>query len=305
MVTKRVAYLTYQEMPDGTADDQLTVPVLKDDGIEVEFTVWDDPSVDWKSYDGVVIRSPWDYFRKIPQFRTWLDEFETLGVPLFNPLSLIRWNMDKFYLQELSQEGVPVLPALWLRPGEKHNLAEIMQQQGWDEVVVKPTVSAGGYRTERVSKDTVEAYQALLDEILLDNGAMIQQYAPVVAEVGEWSLLFFDGEYSHSALKHPQDGDFRVQPRYGGTHEILQASDELVAQARALIQKINRPMLYARVDGVLVDGAFYLMELEAFEPSLFFSVTPDAPVNFAKALVRWLEKLPEKSTSTSSTNHQT
>jgi glutathione synthase/RimK-type ligase-like ATP-grasp enzyme len=303
-MTKRIAYLTYQEMPTGSADDQLPIPLLREQGVEVEWVIWDDSEADWRRYDALIIRSTWDYFHKIPQFRTWLDTIETTGVPLFNTVSLVRWNMDKFYLQELSQAGVPVLPAVWLRPGEKHNLSELMSAQGWDEIVLKPTVSAGGFRTERITKQTAADFQALLDEILTDNGAMIQRYAPVVADVGEWSLLFFDGEYSHSALKHPQDGDFRVQERFGGSHEGLQASEDIVAQARDLIRKINKPMLYTRVDGVVVDGRFYLMELEAFEPSLFLSESPEAPANFARALIRWLETTPEKSTHSSTTLNQ-
>jgi glutathione synthase/RimK-type ligase-like ATP-grasp enzyme len=180
-----------------------------------------------------------------------------------------------------------------------------MTEQGWDEVVVKPTVSAGGFRTERVTKETAAKYQPLLDEILTDNGAMIQQYAPAVAEVGEWSLLFFDGDYSHSALKHPQSGDFRVQGRFGGSHEAVQADEGIIGQAQDVLRKIHRPTLYARVDGVVMDDKFYLMELEAFEPSLFFSESPDAPANFVHALLRWLENPPEKSSAVSSTKNQT
>lgn len=287
---KRLAYLTCHEMPTGMADDHLPLPLLRERGVEVEWVIWDNPTVDWKRYDAIVVRSTWDYFLKIAAFRAWLDRIEQSGVPVFNPVSLIRWNMDKFYLRELAQVGVPVLPAAWLKPGEHHNLRALIAQQGWDEVVVKPTVSAGGYRTQRVSKESAEEYQSLLDEILTDNGAMIQQYAPVVVEAGEWSLMFFDGEYSHSVLKHPQAGDFRVQPRYGGSHEAAQASADVIAEAADLIQKINRPMLYARVDGVVIQGKFYLMELEAFEPFLFLSTSRDAPVNFASALVRWLER---------------
>jgi hypothetical protein len=87
-----------------------------------------------------------------------------------------------------------------------------------------------------------------------------------------------------------------VQPRFGGSFESLQAPEEVVVQAREVIQKTNRPMLYTRVDGVVINDVFYLMELEAFEPALFLSESPDAPANFAHALSRWLEKLPAKST---------
>jgi hypothetical protein len=79
-MSKRIAYLTYQDMPTGTADDQLTLPLLTAQGVEVMYLIWDDPSVDWQHYDAVIVRSPWDYFRKIPQFRSWLDQIEATGV---------------------------------------------------------------------------------------------------------------------------------------------------------------------------------------------------------------------------------
>lgn len=289
---KCVAYLTYHEMPDGTDDDHLPVELLREQGIEIEWVVWDDPAVDWGRYDAVIVRSPWDYYVRIEEFRGWLDKIEAMNVPVVNSIPLIRWNMDKFYLRELAEAGVPVLPAVWLHPGEHQDLKALMETQGWDEIVIKPTVSAGGFRTQRVTRENVAEQQALLDEILTDNGAMIQQYAPQVAQEGEWSLLFFDGEYSHSALKHPQSGDFRVQERYGGTFEPAQAPAHVIEQARALIRKIDRPMLYARVDGVVADGKLYLMELEAFEPSLFLAAAPEeAPANFTQALLRWLERI--------------
>jgi hypothetical protein len=34
---------------------------------------------------------------------------------------------------------------------------------------------------------------------------------------GELSFMFFNGNFSHSTLKVPKTGDFRVQSEYGGT----------------------------------------------------------------------------------------
>ncbi len=45
---------------------------------------------------------------------------------------------------------------------------------------------------------------------------------------------------------------------------------------------------YARVDGVVRDGNFLLMELELLEPELFLEFDPQAVDKFAQAVVQAL-----------------
>ena len=52
------------------------------------------------------------------------------------------------------------------------------------------------------------------------------------------------------------------------------------------------PAFYARVDGVMVDGRFRLMELEMIEPALFLAGRPEAAQRFAQLLQRRLERTP-------------
>jgi hypothetical protein len=42
--------------------------------------------------------------------------------------------------------------------------------------------------------------------------------------------------------------------------------------------------LFARVDGVAIDGALVLMEVELIEPDLFFNFHPDGAERFASAI---------------------
>jgi hypothetical protein len=44
------------------------------------------------------------------------------------------------------------------------------------------------------------------------------------------------------------------------------------------------PTVYARVDGVVDEDRFLLMELELIEPMLFLADHPDAPTRFAEAI---------------------
>ena len=46
------------------------------------------------------------------------------------------------------------------------------------------------------------------------------------------------------------------------------------------------PPVYARIDGILQNGRFVLMEAELIEPELYFLFVPAAAETFADALLR-------------------
>jgi len=59
----------------------------------------------------------------------------------------------------------------------------------------------------------------------------------------------------------------------------------VLKQAEAILQTIDAPLLYARVDGVEIDGTLHLMELELIEPFLFMGhAAPQAVERFANAI---------------------
>jgi hypothetical protein len=58
----------------------------------------------------------------------------------------------------------------------------------------------------------------------------------------------------------------------------------LIKLAQTIVDRVEEPLLYARVDGVEQHGALVLMELELIEPFLFFSSDFDSVVLFRNAL---------------------
>ncbi|MGB5078402.1 MAG: hypothetical protein WBO17_13065, partial [Sphingorhabdus sp.] len=119
---------------------------------------------------------------------------------------------------------------------------------------------------------------------------MIQPYLPSIAAEGEFSLFYFDGQLSHSIIKQPAKGDFRVQDQFGGHENAInapRAAMELASAALSATATITGTdtLAYARVDLLRDgDGNFRLMELELIEPSLFLSLAPDAGAAFARAI---------------------
>jgi hypothetical protein len=229
-----IALVTWRGLPALAANDRLLADALARRGAGVEAVVWDDPDVDWRKYDAIVVRSTWDYHKRVDEFRAWLDRME--GLPLWNPPALLRRNIHKSYLLELQEQGIEIVPTIFMPRG----------------AVVKPAISATAYQT-----------------MLLDYDILIQPFVPEVLSDGELSFVFLGRSFSHAVRKRPRAGDFRVQSDFGGTAERIDAAPDLIAQAERIAATLGEEWLYARVDCVVRDGRLLLMELEATEPSLF------------------------------------
>lgn len=280
----RVALVTCGAYPDLYEDDVPLVPALEALGIDGHPVVWSDPRVDWMAFDALVIRSVWDYFERLDEFRPWLDARLASGVLMCNAGEILRWNFDKRYLQELADAGVRVVPTIVVPRGDDPDIAALAGGRGWDEVVVKPTVAGGAYRTHRFRLDDAGRYREPIAITLRDRGVLVQPFLPEILSEGELSLLFFSGEFSHAVRKRATGGDYRVQFQYGGTTEPVEASPEWIEEARACIAAAPSLPVYARVDGVIRRGRFVLMELEVFEPLMFLDQHPQACDRFARAI---------------------
>jgi glutathione synthase/RimK-type ligase-like ATP-grasp enzyme len=271
-------------MPVGAPDDQRAAQLLG-----AQFAVWDDPSADWEAYDRVVLRSVWDYSRRLDEFLAW-----TVVVGpgrLRNRPDLVAFNADKRYLGELAARTVPTA---FIEPGE--------ELPGFDgEFVVKPNVSAGARNTGRFGPADLEAARALVDRIhAAGKVALVQPYLSTIERDGETALVFLGGELSHVLRKRPVLRDRGVAPIAPGELEVAAAmlEHDLVtagsadpdqeAFAREVVEEITARFdlpLYARVDIVRgTDGAPVLLELEVTEPALYLAKSPGAAERFAAAV---------------------
>lgn len=285
----RLALVTSEDFRNLYEDDLLLVDALEAIGIDSQPAVWSDPDIDWLSFAALIIRTPWDYFVRPREFRAWLDARIASGILMCNSSDILDWNFDKRYLQDLAARNVSVIPTVVVAQGERPDIPTLARSRGWDEVVVKPTISGGGYRTYRFRIEDAHQYREQVEEILADRGLLLQPFLPEIVSGGELSLLFFDGVYSHTVCKRPKAGDYRVQFQYGGTNETVEVPEAWIEGARACVMAAPSLPAYARVDGVIRDGKFLLMELEVFEPLMFLARHPEAPVRFARAIQRRLQ----------------
>jgi glutathione synthase/RimK-type ligase-like ATP-grasp enzyme len=279
-----IAFVTYRKLNGLAPDDAVAAEVLRRRGVRVSGVVWDDPAADWTQYDAIVIRSCWDYFYYPEKFAEWIDRLGRLKLRVFNPLAIVRWNHDKKYLRDLGRRGIEIAPTSWCERGSSCSIQRVLSERGWEKAVVKPTISGTSMHTWVVSRGDKDSHDVELASLLKTRDMMIQEFMPEILQ-GEWSIVFFGGEFSHAAVKRPKDGDFRVQDEHGGSWSQEQPSNELIQQARKVLACVDVELLYARVDGVVRHGRFILMELEIIEPMLYFGANQAAGEMFARKLM--------------------
>lgn len=276
----RIAWACGADFREVDADLPLLTAAVAEVGIDAETAVWDDPDVDWGSYDLVVVRSCWDYVPRREAFLAWADNVPRLA----NPAGVLRWNTDKTYLRQLVEADVAVVETAW-----SVRSAEALPEA--DEWVVKPTISAGSADTARWSdpERAVAHSRSLLDA---GRPTMVQPYVASVDTEGETGLLLFGPTYSHAFRKGAllvDEGDPRGLPELKEDIASRDASPEQVAFAERAVSVardlVGDDLLYARVDVVTgPDGDLRLMELELTEPSFFLDHTPTGAAAFATAL---------------------
>lgn len=280
-----MALVTCSRIPDLTADDRLLAAALRARGAEASAVVWDAKGVGWPSFDRVVLRSVWDYHLRLPEFADWLDARTGDGSALVNAGPLVRWNLHKSYLDDLAAAGCAVIETVRVPRGRRTSLAALLRERGWPEAVVKPAVSASAYRTFRVAQPGAEAYEAELTAILREGDALVQPLAPEILSAGEWSIVFVAGAFSHAVLKRGAAGEFRVQEELGGRATPGDPGAGVKAQAARILAAAPGRAAFARVDGIVREGGFVLMELELIEPVLYLGTDPRAAARLADAVL--------------------
>jgi glutathione synthase/RimK-type ligase-like ATP-grasp enzyme len=270
------------------ADDALLADALGTLGLRSERVDWADPQVDWTRFDAAVLRTTWDYYERIDEFRAWLPRVSA-ATRLLNPSSLVTWNLDKRYLLDLAAEGLPVAPTRVLPAGDLTPLAALLADTGWTDAVIKPCVSGAARLTFRVSPDSAGAVDRALAPYRAREPFLLQPFLPRVLDEGEVTLMVMGGEVTHAVRKRAKPGDFRVQDDHGGTvHPHTPTRDEVAVALRAMATVRPAPV-YGRVDLVRADdGTPCIMELELIEPELWLRLHPPAARTFAHAIARAL-----------------
>ncbi len=265
-------------------EDEMLVQLFTKHQHQVTLKVWDDPSVDWAQFDIIIIKSTWDYFiGKIEKFYQWLNHIKELNIPCLNHPDTIKWNADKHYLLDIQSAGLNIVPTLLIEKNNMFYADDAFQKFNTDELIVKPTISGGAMNTLRLNKENAKSSEAQINEWLTEQAYLVQPLKKEIIDEGEWSFLFFNGQFSHHLLKVAKEGEFRIQHFFGGKIISPDFDKNLINIAQEYVSKFAPNSLYARVDGVVGPNGFELMELELIEPYMFFFTNEHSLENYYEA----------------------
>lgn len=286
MPNPRIALVTARAAIDLDTDLAPLAEALSEAGAEARIECWDDPAVDWGSFDLAVLRSTWDYHERLDDFFEWLAATDA-RTRLENSIEVIRWSLDKRYALDLAAAGIPPVPSTFFAHGQ----TLVTPERG--EFVVKPSVSAGSRDTGRFSPATVDAAVTLAERIWASGRVvMVQPYLAGVDHAGEHALCYLAGTYSHAFRKGPiLQADMGLVDGLFAQEEIspatASAAERAVGDAAVayVAERFGAPPLYARVDLLASPEGPCVLEMELAEPSLYFHTDPASAHRFAAAIV--------------------
>jgi glutathione synthase/RimK-type ligase-like ATP-grasp enzyme len=257
-------------------EDRLLKEALERKGLKAHRTYWDNPDFDWTRTRYAIFRTTWDYFDRIEEFMPWLEKTAEL-TQFINPISLLKWNMDKHYLRDLQQNGIEIPDTIFIEKGEKRALSEISKDKIWTEFILKPAISGAARHTYRFSKEEIGKYETIFTSLIANESMLLQEFQKNILTKGEIALMLFGGRFSHAVLKLAKAGDFRVQDDFGGTVHDYTPTEQEIALAEKVITSISPLPAYARVD-IFWDNhdKAVLSELEMIEPELWFRKSENA-----------------------------
>jgi len=261
---KKIAILASDNMIPNAPDERIDfferdeqmgkiIPAFAAHDMKAELIRWRAAAEKADEYAAVLPLFVWDYFES------------NQAAFIFKTLS---WNSNKAYLDELENEGAPVISTITVDRVTETGVARAFKELETDIVVIKPQIGGGAWRQVLYKKgDPFPSGDELPPE-----EAMIQAFLPSVVEEGEYSFLYFGGQFSHGLIKRPKKDDYRIQSYYGGTEETYTPSSQERASARAVLNALTFTPLYARVDLLRGrDGKLKLIELEMLEPYLYLA----------------------------------
>ena len=271
-------------------EDNYVKLALENQDLNVDRLSWDDASFDWSTTRYILFRTTWDYFDRFSEFSEWLNNVSQQTI-LLNSEKIIRWNIDKHYLQDLQRNGIHICESYFIEQGTTQTLKELSNEFDLKEFVLKPCVSGAARHTYKINSENIESFEVVFSELITEEAMILQPFQYNIVKKGEISLMVMNGKFTHAVLKIAKSGDFRVQDDFGGSvHNYSPTQEEIDFAENAVKACIDLP-IYARVD-IFTDNndKLAIAELELIEPELWFRKHPAAADELAKGIKQLINK---------------
>ncbi len=283
----QIALLTCQKLPNLLETDQKLIPELAKHNITAKAVIWDDKTINWENFDILIFRNTWDYYEKQTEFDTWLEKIKKLKIRTLNSIEIINQNKHKFYLRELQKQGFKILPTIFIDKTNNLNIQKIIPNH-WKKAVIKPAYSGGSYQTQLFEISEIDKVNQQYLSIAAEKELLLQEFMPEIKTLGETSFIFFNKKFSHAVNKTPIEGEFRIQVQFGGKYQLIQPSEILIQKAQKIVNTFSDDLLYARVDGIIIENELHLMEIECLEPDLYFSLSEGSINKFVNSIMEMI-----------------
>jgi glutathione synthase/RimK-type ligase-like ATP-grasp enzyme len=276
---------TCSEYPHPTPNLEALVSALRAQGMDAAYLPWKTtPLETFIATDAVLPLCCWDYYDDPGRLLAWIDALEARGARLLNPPELLRWNFRKTYLLELAAAGLAVPKTFHLADASRETIAQRMEAEGWGTAVLKPVSSQNGHGIQKL--DHAERAQWSLES--MPGEVLLQEFQADIGALGETTMTFIDGAFSHAVRRILKPGEWRANPQYGITYKRVEVSRDSIETAQAYVDFLPQTPLYARVDGLVRPDGFMLMELELIDPYLYLEFAPGSADVMARALLQRL-----------------
>jgi glutathione synthase/RimK-type ligase-like ATP-grasp enzyme len=277
-----VLLVTCSGLPEGEPGHAALDAALAQRGIDSRWVVWDDESVEWSDAAVIAVRATWDYDARVGEFLGWASG---LGSTLLNGFRVFRWNVDKRYLLDLQDDGLPVVPT---RAAD--TVADVRREaERFGIAVVKPRVGAGGRGLELV-RDPV----TWEPEDGHEGPWIVQPLVESIHHDGEMSVFVIAGHAVSQVDKLPSRTDIRVHEQFGGSSRPVPLGRETAALAMraiaAVADLLGQEITYGRVDLMRHKGNLVVSEVELTEPGLYLDVLPDNAGPFADMVAEQIRR---------------
>lgn len=315
----------------GTQYPQLSLIIeyLEKEKQKFEIVDWKNRNVHWSAKSKVILGPIWGYTELPVEFDNWLTLIEKNSINMVNSAEFLRWNINKKYLNDLAKYQIEVPNTLIIESNSHLSFEQAWQlfkeKYGSSDIVLKGAIDSGGFGYLHIKSNENNMGSAHFENLKKNYGGVVMQnFIPQIYKKGEFSFVFFDEKISHYFLKVPKLNEERVQVLYGGksfhfkkeniSEQIeniklnfrsdleLTEQDVINAYKKAEmtythLQKLLKELgisnpNYLRIDGVMIDSSFIVMELEGIEPYLEIQEAMDNDPsntileNYIKALLK-------------------
>lgn len=271
----KIALISSEKWREKVLDDLLIASELNKKGYRSEIISWEKSQNRADSYAGFLITSMWGYEDSEKSLEKWLEFFSNKKIE--NKISIIKNNYDKKLQQNLLEfSGIPTIPTIFIEKNPKNlkiSLKNAMESLGVSLAVVKPTVSGSGKNTflignsDRKHSFSIDSLPEKLYKVSEKKSLMVQPFLEEI-DNGELAVVMLNGEISHAVMRYPH-----IFNDSGEIHAVdVSTLDSSIKNLCEKITKINeyKNALYSRIDLVKKDGKYLVMEVEFFEPQLYF-----------------------------------